>query len=301
MIYFCGHNPHLNFESAPKQPFALRSVKRTHAMPLQSAASLSFQGQGKTADAYITRPASFQFSQASQAEAFHAQIQLANLKLQQGEQVASSPLTSRYQQFLKNNPKAKIQSTYKLAKSNGVQLVLPPDNQDLHHSLHQALLKFQRQQQNLSGLTIRSTPQAVQKILGSLAFQYREGTQTVYINPFLVHSPTTRSILGQPTHVLPEAVMNAAIEHEMVHFLHEQRNPSLYTSLSVTNFKPEARKTAREVSEYAAQNPLEFVAETGQKLLNDQPVSPAVLTMYEAFGGPPLSSAQRGQKLTFSA
>ncbi|WP_264077207.1 hypothetical protein, partial [Mycolicibacterium arabiense] len=78
--------------------------------------------------------------------------------------------------------------------------------------------------------------------------------------------------------------------HELMHWLHFQHRGGQYLDSELTDFLPAAKSTAGQVSDYAATNPREFVAEYGMGQLfgrrYDSETATSVHAMYEAFGGP---------------
>lgn len=85
----------------------------------------------------------------------------------------------------------------------------------------------------------------------------------------------------------PEGVL----DHEAGHAAHRASDPFAFHDLTAASFVDEAAETAHEVSEYAGQNPREFVAEVFTGLVRGKVYSPQVLDLYAGLGGPAVPRA----------
>ncbi len=76
------------------------------------------------------------------------------------------------------------------------------------------------------------------------------------------------------------------INHEIGHYLHEKNNKELYKELASYKLSTEEKVIAKKISEYASENPLEFVAEVYAKLLiKDYDIDIEVMMLFSKFGG----------------
>lgn len=79
------------------------------------------------------------------------------------------------------------------------------------------------------------------------------------------------------------------IHHEIGHALHWRRTPTnIHSAIAADVFTADQETTAREVSEYAATQPTEFVAEVFAGLASGKRYSDAVMQLYHYFHGPTL-------------
>lgn len=85
------------------------------------------------------------------------------------------------------------------------------------------------------------------------------------------------------------SVEKGIVDHEVTHALHYKTSPHDFRFLK--QLTPAQKRTALEISRYAAADPIEFVAETGCAIRQGTKVSKKVLDLYEEFGGPPIKSS----------
>ena len=79
---------------------------------------------------------------------------------------------------------------------------------------------------------------------------------------------------------------NHIINHELGHYLHEKSDKKLYNDLIKYKFSNEELAIVSKVSNYAKENPREFVAEVYAKLLiKDYDIDMEVITLFNKFGG----------------
>lgn len=90
------------------------------------------------------------------------------------------------------------------------------------------------------------------------------------------------------TRQFSSANIDHVIHHEMGHFLHNTNlKNELYQIFKDRDLTvDEIRLIIKEVSEYAAETPLEFVAETYAGMKAGKKYSPALMALYNSFGGP---------------
>jgi hypothetical protein len=83
----------------------------------------------------------------------------------------------------------------------------------------------------------------------------------------------------------------AVAVRELGRLAHHAHNRQAFADLTLVAFRDGARQVAAQVSEQAARGPHDFVAEVFLGLVWGRTFSPAVMTMYAAFGGPPVGAA----------
>ena len=85
--------------------------------------------------------------------------------------------------------------------------------------------------------------------------------------------------------------MYKTIFHELGHLEHEKQSKKIFEAFKFSSFgKNQAEiDIARKVSDYAAESPVEFVAEVFSDLLNGKKYSKDIMDLYNKYGGPKIS------------
>jgi hypothetical protein len=128
---------------------------------------------------------------------------------------------------------------------------------------------------------------------GVAAAAFHTGNRTFYVNPDASTGEDRRAdyeagFLSTPT-------QQGNIMHEMIHSKHSRAalsddNLSL-DELREDNFSQDQKQTIRnEVSDYAATNGMEFVAEVGAGVLSGEEYSDEVMELYNNLGGPEVNT-----------
>ncbi len=90
-----------------------------------------------------------------------------------------------------------------------------------------------------------------------------------------------------------KAFAKAVVVHEMGHILHKTQSPDIFWDMKAHPENYDGWKgLAADVSQYATQNPLEFVAETFTGTSLGIGYSSAVMNKYDEFGGPKVSKQE---------
>ena len=111
----------------------------------------------------------------------------------------------------------------------------------------------------------------------------------IYFFPLVDYeSDGTSSFIHQRVSRDPAVIRAAILVHEIIHLIHEeQASPVILEELrGPVVYSEDAHGHFRQLSDYAAKNPVEGVAEAGAALVFGLPVSQEVMTAYRAFGGP---------------
>jgi hypothetical protein len=118
---------------------------------------------------------------------------------------------------------------------------------------------------------------------------FHSGNRTLYVNPDASRGEARRAEFEQGFLSTPD--QQGSIMHEMIHSKHSSAalsndGPSL-DELREDNFDSDKKSMIRdEVSDYAATNGFEFVAEVGAGVLSGQEYSDEVMQLYDDLGGP---------------
>ena len=121
------------------------------------------------------------------------------------------------------------------------------------------------------------------------AAAFHTGQRTLYVNPDAATGENRRADFEAGFLSTPDQQGN--IMHEMIHSKHSRAalssdGPSL-DELRADNFDSDEKAMIREeVSDYAATNGMEFVAEVGAGVLSGQEYSDDVMELYDELGGP---------------
>ncbi|MFF4792916.1 hypothetical protein ACFY2M_24790 [Streptomyces sp. NPDC001276] len=107
-------------------------------------------------------------------------------------------------------------------------------------------------------------------------------------NKIIVSPHNTLGLTGDTGHV--DGTVEGVLDHEGGHAAHRAWNGSVFHDLTATTFIGDGAGIAHGVSEYASQDPREFVAEVFTGLLRGRSYSRQVLDMYKALGGRELFS-----------
>ena len=124
---------------------------------------------------------------------------------------------------------------------------------------------------------------------GAAGAAFHSGTRTLYVNPDAATGEDRRADFEAGFLSTPDQQGN--IMHEMIHSKHSSAalsndGPSL-DELREDNFDSDEKEMIREeVSDYAATNGMEFVAEVGAGVLSGQEYSDDVMELYDDLGGP---------------
>ena len=121
------------------------------------------------------------------------------------------------------------------------------------------------------------------------AAAFHSGNRTLYVNPDAATGEDRRADFEAGFLSTPD--QQGSIMHEMIHSKHSRAalsndGPSL-DELRTDNFDNDEKAMIREeVSDYAATNGMEFVAEVGAGVLSGQEYSDGVMELYDELGGP---------------